>query len=112
WVERLRRTFELYDLARIDHFRGFVSYWAVRAGAPDASGGHWKRGPGRALFDRATAELGETLPLIAEDLGVITPAVRRLRASLGLPGMVVLQFAFDPEDPSGPHRFENHVENQ
>src|SRR5919198_6683658 len=111
WVERLRRTFELFDLARIDHFRGFVAYWATPAGAPDARGGRWVRGPGRAPFDATAAALGARpteLPLIAEDLGVITPPVRRLRDALGLPGMVVLQFAFDPEDPRGPHRPENH----
>ncbi|MDO9406855.1 4-alpha-glucanotransferase [Patulibacter sp.] len=131
WTERFRRTFDLFDLARIDHFRGFVSYWAVPEDAPDASYGRWARGPGRAVFDAAARELrpdtdaapgddaGATaadgpspLPLIAEDLGVITPAVERLRDGLGLPGMVVLQFAFDPDDPHGPHRPENHRENQ
>jgi 4-alpha-glucanotransferase len=111
WVERLRRTFELFDLARIDHFRGFVAYWAVDRDARDAAGGRWARGPGRALFDAAHAEL-RRLPLIAEDLGVITPAVTRLRDELGLPGMVVLQFAFDPSDPDGPHRPENHRAGQ
>jgi 4-alpha-glucanotransferase len=111
WTERLRRTFELYDMARIDHFRGFVAYWAVPAGARDASGGRWERGPGRAMFDAAARELGD-LPIIAEDLGVITPPVVRLRDALGLPGMVVLQFGFDPDDPEGPHRPENHREHQ
>ena len=111
WIERLRRTFELVDLARVDHFRGFVAYWAVPAGAPDALGGHWKRGPGRAVFDAAARELGGRLPLIAEDLGLITPAVERLRDELGLPGMVIIQFAFDDEDPHGPHRLEQHSEN-
>ena len=110
WVERFRRTFELFDLARIDHFRGFVAYWAVPADDDDARGGTWKRGPGRAVFDAALKELGE-LPLVAEDLGVITPAVTRLRQSLGLPGMRVLQFGFDPSDPRGPHRPENHTED-
>ncbi|MGZ6645602.1 MAG: 4-alpha-glucanotransferase, partial [Solirubrobacteraceae bacterium] len=86
WVERLRRTFQHFDLARIDHFRAFCAYWAVPAGARDASGGRWARGPGRAPFDAALGELGR-LPVIAEDLGVITPAVTRLRESLGLPGM-------------------------
>jgi 4-alpha-glucanotransferase len=111
WVERLRRTFELYDVARLDHFRGFVAYWAVPRGARDAAGGRWARGPGRALFDAAQRSLA-SLPLIAEDLGVITPAVTRLRESLGLPGMVVLQFGFDPDDPRGPHRLENHRAGQ
>jgi 4-alpha-glucanotransferase len=111
WVERLRRTLELFDVARIDHFRGLVSYWAVPAGARTAVGGHWKRGPGRALFDAVSNELG-SLPFVAEDLGVITPPVERLRDSLGLPGMVVIQFGFDPDDPDSPHRLENHVENR
>lgn len=111
WVQRLRRTLDLFDLARIDHFRGFVSYWAVPGGSRTARTGHWKRGPGRAVFDAAVRNLGP-LPLVAEDLGVITPAVERLRDELGLPGMVVLQFGFDPDDPRGPHRLENHISNQ
>jgi 4-alpha-glucanotransferase len=112
WVERFRRVFELVDLARIDHFRGFVAYWAVPAGARDARAGRWRRGPGRAPFDAARRALGGDLDLIAEDLGVITPAVERLRDELGLPGMVVLQFGFDPDDPHGPHRLERHREHQ
>ena len=91
WIERFRRTFELVDAARVDHFRGFVAYWAVPAGNKTALAGHWRRGPGRALFDVVRGVLGE-LPLIAEDLGVITPAVHRLRDELGLPGMAVLHF--------------------
>jgi len=108
WTERLRRTFALFDVTRIDHFRGFVAYWAVPAHAKDARGGRWIRGPGRAVFDAAAAELGE-LPVIAEDLGVITEPVTRLRRRLGFPGMVVVQFGFDPDDPHGPHRLEHHV---
>jgi 4-alpha-glucanotransferase len=111
WVERLRRTFELYDLARIDHFRGFVAYWSVPARARHALSGGWKRGPGRAVFDAAKQALDRDLPLIAEDLGVITPAVERLRDGLGLPGMAIVQYAFDP-DPHSPHRFANHRERQ
>jgi 4-alpha-glucanotransferase len=111
WVERLRRTFALYDLARVDHFRGFVAYWAVPAGARHALSGRWRRGPGRAVFDAASRALGGELPLIAEDLGVITPAVERLRDGLGLPGMVILQYAIDP-DAHSPHRLDNHRENQ
>ena len=110
WIERLRRTFDLYDLARVDHFRGFVSYWAVPKGARHALSGGWKRGPGRAVFDAARAGLGE-LPLIAEDLGVITPAVERLRDGLGYPGMAILQYHFDP-DPHSPHNLANHREHQ
>ena len=99
WTERLRRTFELYDVARIDHFRGFVAYWAVPRGARHALSGRWRRGPGRAPFDAAARDLARELPLIAEDLGVITPAVERLRDALGFPGMVVLQFGFTPGEP-------------
>jgi 4-alpha-glucanotransferase len=106
WIERLRRTFSLFDLARIDHFRAFAAYWAVPRGAPDARGGRWIRGPGRAVFDAAKAELPR-LPLIAEDLGVITEAVTGLRESLGLPGMAVLQFGFDVEHPESVHNLAN-----
>ena len=110
WVERLRRTLELFDLARIDHFRGFVAYWAVPAGARTALAGSWRRGPGRALFETVERELG--LPFVAEDLGVITAAVEHLRNSLRLPGMLVLQFGFDPDDPRNPHDPGNHIENR
>lgn len=91
WTERFRRTFELVDVTRVDHFRGFVAYWAVPEGDETAERGRWRQGPGRGLFDAVGAALGE-LPIIAEDLGVITPPVRRLRDELGLPGMIVLQF--------------------
>jgi 4-alpha-glucanotransferase len=111
WTARLARTFSLFDLARIDHFRGFVSYWAVPKRARTALGGGWARGPGRALFDAAGAALG-ALPIIAEDLGVITPAVRRLRDDLGLPGMVVLQFGFNPDDRRNVHDVANHAEHR
>jgi 4-alpha-glucanotransferase len=109
WIERFRRAFDLADLTRIDHFRGFVSYWAVPARAKTARNGSWQRGPGIEPFEAARRELGD-LPLVAEDLGAITPAVIRLRARLGLPGMVVLQFAFEG-GRSSPHRLENHREN-
>lgn len=111
WIARLARTFALFDLARIDHFRGFVAYWAVPKGARTALGGRWRRGPGRALFDRATAALGE-LPILAEDLGVITPAVERLRDALGLPGMVVLQFGWADGEPDNVHDVANHREHR
>jgi 4-alpha-glucanotransferase len=107
WIERFRRTFELVDLARVDHFRGFVAAWAVKRGAPNAARGRWQHGPGAALFHAVDAALGD-LPLIAEDLGVITPAVRRLRDALGLPGMRIAQHAFFAKR-SSPHRIENHT---
>jgi 4-alpha-glucanotransferase len=111
WVERLRRTLELFDVARLDHFRGFVSYWAVPAGSPTALPGRWRPGPGRTLFDTVSGRLGG-LPFVAEDLGVITPAVRRLRDSLGLPGMLVLQLGFEPRERASPHRLERHSEDR
>ncbi len=110
WVQRMRRTLSLFDVARIDHFRGFVAYWAVPEGARDAISGRWNRGPGRALFDAIDRELG--LPFVAEDLGVITPAVERLRDALALPGMLVLQFAFEPDEPRSPHRLAHHLEHR
>jgi 4-alpha-glucanotransferase len=93
WIERFRRTLELVDVARIDHFRGFVAYWAVPAGASSPRDGRWHRGPGATLFRSVEAELGH-LPLIAEDLGIITPAVDRLRADLGLLGMRIVGRGF------------------
>lgn len=108
WIDRLRHTFELFDLTRIDHFRGFAQYWAVREGSETAVDGEWREGPRAAVFRAAEAELG-TLPVIAEDLGVITPDVVELRRELGFPGMVVLQFAFD-HHADNPHKPQNHEE--
>jgi 4-alpha-glucanotransferase len=106
WIDRLRADFARYDVLRLDHFRGFQAYWAVPAGETTAINGKWAPGPGAALFDAATARLGP-LPIIAEDLGLITPAVKRLRKSLGFPGMKVLQFAFD-SDAFNDHLPHNH----
>ena len=111
WIERFRRTFELFDLVRVDHFRGFVAYWAVPAGAKTAKDGRWRRGPGAAVFRAASADLGD-LPVVAEDLGDITPPVRALRASLGFPGMAILQFAFNPGDEGGTHDPVSHERHQ
>ncbi len=109
WIERLRRTLSLVDITRIDHFRGFAAYWTIPAEAESAVEGRWTPGPGAAVFDAVEAELGE-LPVIAEDLGVITPDVEALRDRLGFPGMVVLLWAFaGPAD--NPHRPENHREH-
>ena len=109
WIERFRRVFELVDLSRVDHFRGFVSYWAIPSRNKTARNGSWKRGPGGELFHAVEAALG-ALPLIAEDLGVITPPVRRLRDELGLPGIVVLLWAFR-ESPRNVHAIANHRRN-
>jgi 4-alpha-glucanotransferase len=109
WRERFRRTFELVDLCRIDHFRGFVSYWAIPERNRTAKKGHWRPGPGAELFDAVERELGG-LPVIAEDLGHITPPVYRLRDELGLPGMVVLLWAFRATR-GNPHAPANHRVN-
>ncbi len=113
WVERVRRTLDLFDLARIDHFRGLVAYWAVPARARTARGGSWKRGPGIALFRALERSLASgksaSLPLVAEDLGVITEPVERLRRQVGLPGMLVIQFGMDPDAPRSIHRLANHT---
>jgi 4-alpha-glucanotransferase len=107
WTERFRRTLEWVDLARIDHFRGFESYWEVPGEEETALNGEWKPGPGSRLFAAVARELGP-LPLIAEDLGIITPEVDALREELGMPGMRVLQFAFgdDDENPHLPANYE------
>jgi 4-alpha-glucanotransferase len=91
WIERMRHTMRQTHLVRIDHFRGFESYWSVEYGAETAREGEWLPGPRDALFDALSDQLG-CLPIVAEDLGVITPEVDRLRHNHGLPGMVVLQF--------------------
>ena len=95
WVDRLRHTLQQVDLVRIDHFRGFEAYWEIPGEEETAVHGRWVQGPGLDLFRALRAALGEELPLIAEDLGVITRAVEELRDTLGLPGMAILQFAFE-----------------
>ena len=110
WIERFRRAFELVDVSRVDHFRGFVSYWAIPERHKTARRGTWKRGPGAQLFRAVEGALGE-LPVIAEDLGVVTPPVYRLRDELELPGMVVLHWAFGGSRDN-PHALRNHRENQ
>lgn len=106
WVERLRRTLRHVDVIRLDHFRGFEAAWHVPADAPNAIGGHWEPGPGADFFRQIQQTLG-SLPVIAEDLGHITDEVRSLRDDFLLPGMRVLQFAFDgdPNNQFLPHRY-------
>ena len=107
WVERIRRTFELVDIVRIDHFRGFAGYWEIPSSEPTAIKGRWVSGPGEPLFKAITKALGP-MPIIAEDLGVITPDVDALRKKFGFPGMRILQFAFaaDANDRFLPHNYE------
>ncbi|MGM0433591.1 MAG: 4-alpha-glucanotransferase [Pseudomonadota bacterium] len=106
WIDRLAHQLQRFDLLRLDHFRGFEAYWAIPASALTAAEGCWRQGPGTGLFSAIFQALGP-LPLVAEDLGEITPAVERLRRELACPGMRVLQFAFDG-DASNPHRPHNH----
>ncbi len=108
WIMRLRHTLSTVDILRLDHFRGFESYWEVPASETTAINGKWVSAPGEALFRRVQKELGD-LPIIAEDLGIITPEVEQLRDQFNLPGMKVLQFAFgdDAENPYLPHNYKN-----
>jgi 4-alpha-glucanotransferase len=110
WLDRLRALMAHVDLVRLDHFRGFAAAWHVPADAPTAQSGEWVPGPASDLFRAVREDLGG-LPLIAEDLGLITPDVRRLREELRLPGMRVLQFAFDcnPDNPHLPRHYGTDV---
>jgi 4-alpha-glucanotransferase len=109
WLSRLRVSFELCDVVRIDHFRGFESYYSIEAGAPDARNGEWVKGPGLA-FVNAVNRAMPGAKIIAEDLGYLTAEVRNLLAASGYPGMKVLQFAFDSREPTDymPHKFERN----
>ena len=109
WVERMRQALALYDLVRLDHFRGFEAYWEVPASEPTAVNGRWVRGPGDKLFKALQKALGDELPIIAEDLGLITPEVETLRDAFSLPGMKILEFAFG--GPSNAYLPHNHVTN-
>ena len=115
WTGRMRRMLKLCDIVRIDHFRGFESYWEIPAASPTAVEGRWKKGPGQALFAEMYEALGlkhgkgaQDFRIIAEDLGILTPAVTALRKKTGLPGMRILQFAFDGKSDNLylPHNFE------
>ncbi len=109
WRQRIRRTIQLVDIVRIDHFRGFAAAWVVPVGADTAAEGHWERSPGGEVFAAIQREMGE-VPVIIEDLGVITPDVVALREILDFPGMNVLQFAFenDPANVYLPHNHRTH----
>ncbi|HSP33795.1 MAG TPA: 4-alpha-glucanotransferase [Thermoanaerobaculia bacterium] len=109
WITRIRTNLELADMVRLDHFRGFAAYWEVPASESTAIHGRWMPGPGLELFDAIRDALGD-LPLIAEDLGFITPEVDQLRDALGFAGMKILQFGFSvPDSPHLPHRFRQHT---
>jgi len=109
WIDRFRKSFEMFDILRIDHFRGFESYWEIPSKEETAKIGQWIKGPGADFFKTVKGKLG-TLPIIAEDLGIITPEVNALHEKLKFPGMKVLQFAFTggPENAFLPHNYEKN----
>ena len=98
WKQRMRHATSIYDVVRIDHFRGFESYYSIPAGNQTAAGGHWEKGPDRAFIDAMHAALGQG-GIIAEDLGYLTPEVKAMLAASGYPGMKIMQFAFDRREP-------------
>jgi 4-alpha-glucanotransferase len=110
WIDRFRAVLALVDLVRLDHFRGFEAYWEVPGDATTAVDGRWVKGPGAAFFEALRKALGE-LPIVAEDLGVITPEVKALRDRFGFPGMAILQFAFGTDAQANdflPHNFPHN----
>lgn len=109
WVNRLRTQLELFDLVRIDHFRGFEAYWEIAADCETALDGHWVSSPGDELFEKLQQTF-KKLPVVAEDLGLITPEVTALRERYGFPGMKILQFAFSG-DEENPYLLHNHERN-
>jgi 4-alpha-glucanotransferase len=111
WIERVRASLKMFDMVRLDHFRGFEAYWEIPAGEPTAMNGRWIKGPGADFFQVLTDAIGP-LPIVAENLGVITPEVEAIREQFGYPGMAILQFAFstDPQAPTfRPHNYEPHL---
>ena len=110
WLRRLRHNFGLFDLVRLDHFRGFAGYWEIKAAEPTAVKGAWVPALGREMLEALKAAHGH-LPIIAEDLGIITEDVRALKERFGLPGMKILQFAFGPHTPYSPDSPHNHEQN-
>lgn len=109
WIKRIKASYALFDVIRIDHFRGFESYWSIPGGAKNAVKGQWVEGPGMKLFDAIKAALGP-LKIIAEDLGFLTQAVKDFKDASGYPGMKVLEFAFDSKEESDylPHNYQEN----
>lgn len=111
WIDRFRAALAMYDMVRLDHFRGFEAYWEIPAGETTAINGQWVKGPGASLFESLENALGP-LPVVAENLGVITPEVEALRSQFDFPGMAVLQFAFGIDSQAAtfrPHRYERNM---
>ena len=111
WKARLRATLRMVDVVRVDHFRGFAAYWEIPASEPTAQNGRWVDAPGDELFEALKGEFGGNVPVIAEDLGIITPDVVKLRESHGFPGMRVMQFAFGGETLTADYVPENYPED-
>ena len=109
WKQRLKASLEIYDILRIDHFRGFESFYTIKYGMPDAKLGVWRKGPGAALFTEVKKEFGD-VPIIAEDLGFMTDQVRKMLKKCGFPGMKVVQFGFDGSEDNS-YLPENYTEN-
>lgn len=109
WITRLKHCFKIYDVVRIDHFRGFESYYSIPYGDETAENGHWEKGPGMKLFNAVNAALGEQ-EIIAEDLGYLTQEVLDLLKDSGYPGMKIMEFAFDPREAGNylPHTYTKH----
>lgn len=108
WMDRIKFCFEIYDIVRIDHFRGFESYWSIKYGEKTAIRGEWKKGPGMDFFRMIEKKVGK-VPIIAEDLGLLTQKVKKLLKRTGFPGMKILEFAFDSEDSDYlPHKYEEN----
>lgn len=110
WIDRIAHNLELFDLFRVDHFRGFVGYWQVSAGKKTAINGQWVKAPARDFFSKLLKHFGD-LPLIAEDLGIITPDVVEVMEHFGFPGMKILLFAFGEDNPAHPYLPHNYKEN-
>ena len=110
WKNRMRHAFEVYDVVRIDHFRGFESFYCIKYGEKNAKGGEWRKGPGMELFHALAEDFGENMPIIAEDLGFLTEQVKKLLSDSGFPGMKVMQFAFDSREDSDylPHNYDKN----
>lgn len=110
WIERLRFNLELFDIVRIDHFRAFEAFWSIPASEETAINGKWVKGPNEEIFEAFTKAFGKNLPIIAEDLGIITPAVEKLRDDFGLPGMKILEFGFGSGAGNSylPHNFNQN----
>jgi 4-alpha-glucanotransferase len=111
WIDRFRASLRLVDLVRLDHFRGFEAYWEIPGGEETAENGRWVKGPGADFFLAVERALGG-LPVVAEDLGVITPEVAALRDRFGLPGMAILQFAFGSDDQANDFLPYNYTRNK